>query len=75
MPRKSLLSLGIAIAALASIAVFAQKGGPSRDDVIEAVRCPRRPFYLGVQWHPERTEDEAMGVALVRGLVEAARRR
>ena len=37
MPRKSLLSLGIAIAALASIAVFAQKGGPSRDDVIEAV--------------------------------------
>jgi hypothetical protein len=37
MPRKSLLSLGIAIAAFASIAVFAQKGGPSRDDVIEAV--------------------------------------
>lgn len=37
MPRKSLLSLGIAVAAFASIAVFAQKGGPSRDDIIEAV--------------------------------------
>lgn len=37
MPRKTLLSLGIAIAAFASIAVFAQKGGPSRDEIIEAV--------------------------------------
>lgn len=37
MHRKTLLSLGIAVAAFASIAVFAQKGGPSRDDVIEAV--------------------------------------
>ena len=37
MSRKTLLSLGIAAAAFASIAVFAQKGGPSRDDVIEAV--------------------------------------
>ena len=37
MHRKTLLSLGIAVAAFASVAVFAQKGGPSRDDVIEAV--------------------------------------
>jgi hypothetical protein len=37
MSRKTLLSLGIAAAAFASIAVFAQQGGPSRDDIIEAV--------------------------------------
>lgn len=37
MSRKTLLSLGIAAAAFASIAVFAQKGGPSRADIIEAV--------------------------------------
>jgi hypothetical protein len=35
--KKTLLSLGIAAAAFASIAVFAQKGGPSRDEIIEAV--------------------------------------
>ncbi|MFD0724334.1 hypothetical protein [Lysobacter brunescens] len=37
MSRKTLLSIGIAVAALASIAVFAQQRGPSRDDIIEAV--------------------------------------
>lgn len=37
MSRKTLLSLGIAAAAFASIAVFAQQGGLSRDDIIEAV--------------------------------------
>jgi hypothetical protein len=37
MQRKHLLSLAIAAAAFASIAVFAQKGGPSRDEIIEAV--------------------------------------
>lgn len=27
------------------------------DDVIEAIDDPDRPFYLGVQWHPERGSD------------------
>ena len=35
--KKTLLSLGIVAAVFASIAVFAQKGGPSRDEIIEAV--------------------------------------
>jgi hypothetical protein len=35
--KKTLLSLGIAAAAFASIAVFAQKGGPSKHEIIEAV--------------------------------------
>ena len=51
------------------------------DGVIEAVRDESRPFYVGVQWHPERTSDPALGAGLFRELVElsalprAARRR
>lgn len=42
------------------------------DGVIEAVRAKDRPFYLGVQWHPERTENQQLGVGLIRNLVEFA---
>jgi gamma-glutamyl-gamma-aminobutyrate hydrolase PuuD len=37
------------------------------------VRHDRRPFYLGVQWHPERTRDERLGAGLFRELVDAAK--
>jgi putative glutamine amidotransferase len=43
------------------------------DGVIEAVQCEERPFYLGVQWHPERSDDDPLGAALFRRLVAAAR--
>jgi putative glutamine amidotransferase len=43
------------------------------DGVIEAVDNPARPFYLGVQWHPERTSDDALGPGVFRALIEAAR--
>jgi putative glutamine amidotransferase len=46
----------------------------SDDGIIEAVRDPRRPFYLGVQWHPERTEDPTLGRDLFHHLIAAARR-
>lgn len=36
----------------------------SPDGLIEAVGDSSRPFYLGVQWHPERTVDHALGDAL-----------
>jgi putative glutamine amidotransferase len=42
------------------------------DGVIEAVQAPDRPCYLGVQWHPERTEEPSLGFDLIRRLVEAA---
>ncbi len=45
------------------------------DGVIEAVRDDDHPFFLGVQWHPERTEDPALGVDIVRRFVAAARTR
>lgn len=44
------------------------------DGVIEAVRDERRPFYVGVQWHPERTHDPALGAGLFSKLVACARR-
>jgi gamma-glutamyl-gamma-aminobutyrate hydrolase PuuD len=43
------------------------------DGVIEAVRDEGRPFYLGVQWHPERTDDVHLGRGVIESLVEAAR--
>lgn len=42
------------------------------DGVIEAVQAGDRPYYLGVQWHPERTEEPSLGFDLIRRLVEAA---
>ena len=43
----------------------------SDDGVIEAVADLDHPFYLGVQWHPERTTTPALGQALFDRLVAA----
>jgi len=43
------------------------------DGVIEAVDDPDQRFYLGVQWHPERTADATLGANLFSRLVRAAR--
>lgn len=42
------------------------------DGVVEAIADATRPFYLGVQWHPERTDDQRLGQGLFDRLVEAA---
>jgi putative glutamine amidotransferase len=47
----------------------------SDDGLIEAIQDKSRPLYLGVQWHPERTEDAALGKRLIQQLVDAARER
>lgn len=49
--------------------------GVAHDGVIEAVEDPERRFYVGVQWHPERTTADALGAALFRALVEACGRK
>lgn len=43
----------------------------AEDGVIEAVRDRTHPCRLGVQWHPERTNDAALGVGLFERLVKA----
>ncbi|MBL9141312.1 MAG: gamma-glutamyl-gamma-aminobutyrate hydrolase family protein [Phycisphaerae bacterium] len=48
--------------------------GTSDDGVIEAIRDPARPFYVGVQWHPERTSDGTLGLGVIQKLIAAARR-
>ncbi len=45
------------------------------DGVIEAAEDPDRYHYVGVQWHPERTADRALGLGIVQALVDAARNR
>lgn len=45
----------------------------SDDGMVEAIEDPNRPFYLGVQWHPERTQHPALGLGIIARLVEAAR--
>jgi len=42
------------------------------DGVIEALDDPNRKFTLGVQWHPERTADSALGQGLFNRLMHAA---
>jgi len=45
----------------------------SADGVIEAVHDPEVAFCVGVQWHPERTADAALGEGLFARLVKAAK--
>ncbi len=44
----------------------------SDDGVIEAIADPQRAGYVGVQWHPERTADSALGQQLFTAMVERA---
>lgn len=46
----------------------------SDDGVIEAAWHPNRPFYVGVQWHPERTDTPSLGQAIFDQLIAACRR-
>ena len=52
-----------------SLEVVARAG----DGVIEAIASTQRPMYLGVQWHPERTDDREMGMGLFHRLIDHAR--
>ena len=41
------------------------------DDVIEAIRDPKSVHRIGVQWHPEKTEDSRFGDDLFTALIQA----
>ncbi len=42
------------------------------DGMIEAIQDESRSWYVGVQWHPERTTDGMLGQGLFDQLVAAA---
>ena len=44
------------------------------DGVLEAIRLPTRAFYIGVQWHPERTSDAHLGLGIIKKLILAAQK-
>jgi len=44
----------------------------AHDRMIEAVRDRDRAWYVGVQWHPEITDDRRLGGELMASFVEAA---
>ena len=52
-----------------ALAVVGQSLG---DGVIEAVADPNRAFYLGVQWHPEKTRQHFLGDQILEMLVAAS---
>ena len=45
------------------------------DGVIEAISDPNHPHRIGVQWHPERTDEPAMGVLVFERFLDACRGR
>ncbi|MEM9345483.1 MAG: gamma-glutamyl-gamma-aminobutyrate hydrolase family protein [Planctomycetota bacterium] len=47
----------------------------ANDGTIEAIDNPKKPFYLGVQWHPERKDsspEDPLNLGLISRLVETA---
>ena len=49
-------------------AILASATARAADGTIEAIEDPERPFWLGVQWHPESGDDYGSFL----GLIEAA---
>jgi len=41
------------------------------DGIIEAIHDPAAKFRLGIQWHPERTDDQNLGQNLFEKLIDA----
>lgn len=58
---------------VAKIAPGFRVAAKSEDGVIEAIERPDLPFYVGVQWHPERMLDSPVTRKLTGAFVDAAR--
>ena len=52
---------------------FATGRAESADGLIEGVELPDHRFMIGVQWHPERMQDDRRQQSLFRALVAEAR--
>jgi putative glutamine amidotransferase len=58
---------------LAAIAPGFTIAARAEDGVVEAIERSDHPFYLGVQWHPERMPASDVSRRLLRAFVDAAR--
>jgi putative glutamine amidotransferase len=58
---------------LAELAPGFRPAARAEDGVVEAIERSDHPFYLGVQWHPERASASDASRRLVRAFVDAAR--
>lgn len=58
---------------LADLAPGFRAAARAEDGVVEAIERSDHPFYLGVQWHPERAPASDASRRLVRAFVDAAR--
>lgn len=45
----------------------------SPEGIVEAIEREDHPFYIGVQWHPERMPESPLSARLLRAFVDAAR--
>ncbi len=43
----------------------------SEDSVIEAIECPDKKFFMGVQWHPEKKPDDKLSRGIFQSFVNA----
>jgi putative glutamine amidotransferase len=59
--------------AIATVPPGWRVGARAEDGVIEAIERDDRPFYLGVQWHPERMRGSEITRRLAGALADAAR--
>lgn len=61
--------------AVRAIAPSCTASAHATDGVIEALECGAHPFFLGVQWHPERYfEKDSSAKAIFEAFVQACRR-
>jgi putative glutamine amidotransferase len=43
------------------------------DGVIEAIELKGHPFFIGVQWHPERDPEDQITERIIRGFIKASK--
>lgn len=58
-----------AVADAGSLAV----AGVAPDGIVEVIHNPERPFYVGVQWHPELSGNGPLGLGVYSVFVQACR--
>lgn len=59
--------------AVAKLAPGFRVGARSPEGIVEAIEREDHPFYVGVQWHPERMPESPQSARLFRALADAAR--